>query len=306
MSNTQTRGPLTLETLKNRNQLNIFERSLQSIVIDPTVVSKLLLAGSRTIPGSFLFKLRGYYNQSSNTVHVKDVVGMPMLPDGQGNETKRIEQQETQFRVSLGFEYKDVGIFVITENGQALDMDLLFYMAHLNVFEGLCVCLVYNKQTSELNIDNPLSAHLMSENLNECFEYKEERGYFEANPKLLEEMTKNGKQLLTQIPLKIAESAILDLIIERNQIALKSKNNGQMDSDYSRKLLRSIEGGLSKMSHGLFQALGKGKSHEARREALVAFNTGLENLKKQLEGQERLNEKESKRIDQLQALANEN
>ena len=293
-----------METLQNRDQLNIFEKSLQSIVIDPTVVSKLLLAGSRTTPGSFLFKLRGYYNQNSNTVHVKDVVGMPMLPDGQGNETRRIEQQETQFRVSLGFEYKDIGIFVITENGQALDVDLLFYLAHLNVFEGLCVCLVYNKQISELNIDNPLSAHLMSQHLNECFEFKEERGYFEANPKLLEEMTKKKLPLLTQIPLAIAESPILDLIIERNHIALKSKNESKMDSNYSKKLLKSIEGGLSKMGHGLFQALGKGKSHEARREALVAFNTGLNTLEKQLEGQEKLNEKEAKRIDQLQALAN--
>lgn len=229
---------------------------------------------------------------------------MPMLPDGQGAEAKRVELQETQFRVSLGFKYRDLGIFIVTQNGQALNVDLLFYLAHLNVFEGLCVCVVYNKQTSQLNIGNPLTAHLLSPQLNNCFEYKEERGFFEPNPRMLEELTRNKENLLDQIELKINESPILELITGRNQIALKSNNQTKLDSNYSKQILQSIEGSLSKMGHGLFQALGKGKSHEARREALVAFNAGMADVKRQLEGQRKLNEKEMNRIDRLEALAN--
>lgn len=237
-------------------------------------------------------------------LHVKDCVALPCLQEDDQKRLIKQEFEEKAIRNSLGFNYQFLGTFVISENEDTFGENLGFYLTHYNVYEGFGVMLVYSKEIERTSHNSPIQAFVPSKKLSEAYKFKIDKELFEPDPSELTSMIKTNEPLLRKISLKTRVSPILELITNRNQYQLRSKNPIEQDVDSKSSLISNLETGLTQTVHQMMNVLNSRRSLEMRRQHLMNFGGALNRVRTLLEIKRRKLAEDSDKLGNLESLVN--
>jgi hypothetical protein len=295
---------LTKETLQSRLQISQYESKLKSVEIDSRTLARLISLGSVSTGQECFARLYGYLNIESNELHIKDCIALPCLPEDESQQLNKIELDEKNIRVNLGFNYQCVGTFVITQNEDTFGESICFYLSHFNVYGGFSVILIYSKETAKLTQTSPIKAYVLSDKLSEAYKYKMEKEFFEPDPNELSKMISENSEFLREIPIKTQISPVLELILKKHQHELRSNNEISLSSNSKADLITNLESGLTQTTHNMMNVLNSKRSLEMRRQHLLNFAGAIARTNQLITLKRQKLDKDSIKLNNLKSLAN--
>ena len=263
---------ISANNLENRSQLIKIESELLSINIDSSIAGKLISLGTNSSPTKAFAKLYGYVNINEKALYIKDFIALPVLQEEEIKTMEEVEASEAEIKRGLGYDYNQVGLFLITENEGYQNEDLLYTLCGFNLPSGFNILVVFSKEKAKFKNVNPLECYTFSEEANEVYEFKEQREIFEPNLKKLENMIRENKPILEKKILKVNPSPILELIVAQKKSELLKNNPINKEISESTLLSSNLDNALSNHGNYLYQVLLNKKNHDLKRNNLLNFN----------------------------------
>lgn len=292
---------LNKETLKSRSQITIYEKTVESVQVDSLVLSRLISLGSANSESASFAKLYGFLDTQKKVLNVRDCVALPCLGEDETRKLDKLEKEEKNIRVNLGFNYQCVGTFIVSPDEDSFGESICFFLSHFNVYEGFSLLMVYSAETALSSNDSPIKAFLLSEELSRAYKYKIDKELFEPSPAELSDMIKNDSPFLKRIPVKAHISAVLDLITSHHRHPLRVNNPLPFETSDP---VSHLENGLTQTVHQMLNVLHSQRSLEMRRQYLLNFGGALERMKTLLTLKRDKLERDGQRLKDLESLAN--
>lgn len=286
---------LSTNLLKNRSQLINLENNIHNIQIDSTIAGKLINLGTNSSQSKAFAKLFGYVDVNENTLYIKECIILPIVQAENKQTLLDIEKNERNIRNTLGYNYNQVGLFLISDKEGYQTEDLLFNFCHFNLLEGFSTLIVFSKEKSKFKNKNPLECFMFTSGANEIYEYKEKKEIFEPNLKKLEKMIQDNETILEKKDLKINQSPVLELIVSKTKSDLLNNNRNKQDDNLSELISSNLNSALLNQAHHLHQVLLNKKNLDLKRKNLVELQGAFTQSKELVQMKTgKLNETEKK------------